>query len=58
MEELSEERTRAMLPAVRNIFVAELQRKGKRIHGAIREFIAAKGLAGHPVTLHRWDVDV
>jgi hypothetical protein len=57
MERLSEEITTAMLPALRNIFVAELQRQGERTHGAIQEFIAAKRLAGHPVTLYPWEVD-
>jgi len=56
MEGLSEERTTAMLPALRNIFVAEFQRQAERTQGTIQEFIAAKGLAGRPVTLHRWKV--
>jgi hypothetical protein len=55
MEGLSEERAVVMLPALRNIFVEGLQRQEKATRGAIREFVAAKGLAGHPVTLHRWE---
>jgi hypothetical protein len=43
-----------MLPALQNTFVAELQRQAERTHSAIQELIAVKGLAGHPVTLHRW----
>ena len=57
MEGLSEERTTAMLPALRNIFVAKLQSQEKCTNDAIQEFIAAKGLAGHPVTLHPWEDD-
>jgi F-box-like len=57
MKGLSEERTTAMLPALRNIFVAELQKQEERTHSAIQKFIAAKGLAGYPVTLHLWEVD-
>jgi hypothetical protein len=57
MEGLPEERATAMLPALRDIFVAELQIQGERNQGAIQEFIAAKGLAGHSVTLHRWEVN-
>src|SRR6266852_9871716 len=57
MEGLSEERATAMLPALRNIFVAELQIQGEPTQGAIQEFIAAKGLAGHSVTLHHWEVN-
>jgi hypothetical protein len=56
VEGLSEERTTAMLPALRNIFVAEFERQAERTQGAIQEFIAAKGLAGRPVTFHRWEV--
>ena len=58
MEGLSEERATVMLPALRNIFVAELQGQGKRTLGAIQQFIAAKGLAGRPVTLRRWEPEV
>jgi hypothetical protein len=57
MEGLSKERTIAMVPALQNIFVAELQSQTERTHGAIQEFIVAKGLAGHPVTLYPWEVD-
>jgi hypothetical protein len=58
MKGLSEERATVMLPALRNIFVAELQRQGKRTLGAIQQFIAVKGLVGCPVTLHCWEPEV
>jgi len=46
-----------MLPALRDVFVAELGIQGEPTQGAIQKFIAAKGLAGHPVTLHRWEIN-
>jgi hypothetical protein len=58
MKGLSEERATVMLPALRNIFVAGLQRQGKRTRRAIKKFIAAKRFVGHPVTLHRWEPEV
>jgi hypothetical protein len=49
------ERATEMLPALRNIFVAELRGQEECTHSAIQQFIAAKGLAGRPVTLHPWE---
>ena len=58
MEGAFEGRATVMLPALRNIYVAELQKQGKRTRRAIQEFIAAKGLAGHHVNLHHWEPEV
>src|SRR6266852_2859945 len=46
-----------MLPALRDVFVAELGIQGEPTQGAIQEVIAAKWLAGHPLTLHPWEIN-
>jgi len=53
LKELSGERATEVLPALRNLFVDGFE-SVKRVQEAIRPFIAARQLSGHPVTIDHW----
>jgi len=50
---LSGERPTELLPELRNLFV-DVFRSSKNIEKAIRPFVAARQLSGHPVAIDRW----
>jgi hypothetical protein len=54
LQELVGERVMEVLPILENIFIDELQPSGP-VHEAIKEFVAARQLAGHTITISRWD---
>jgi hypothetical protein len=51
------ERTANVLPALQNLFVEKLKPSGSG-QEAIRKFVAAKGLSGHPVSVQGWAKEV
>ena len=51
LRELSGERATEVLPALQNVF---LEPSGP-VREAIRPFITARQLSGHPVAIHRWE---
>jgi hypothetical protein len=53
LQGLSGERATEVLPALRNLFVDELW-SFKHIQEAIRPFVAARQLSGHPVAIDHW----
>jgi hypothetical protein len=58
LQDLVGERTREFLPTPENIFLESFQPSGHlRVHEGILKFVAARWLAGHPVTVSRWDGD-
>jgi len=54
LQELSGERATELLPALRNLFVEGLQ-SFEHIQEAIRPFVAARQLSGHPMVVGRWE---
>jgi hypothetical protein len=54
LQELVAGRVTDVLPNLQNIFVEELQPSGP-VQEGIGKFIAARQLAGHPITVSRWD---
>ncbi len=54
LQELSGKRVTEVLPALQNLFLAESQPSGP-VQEAIGKFIAARQLAGFPVTVHHRD---
>lgn len=50
LQELAEGRVTGVLPALQNLFVAGLEPRGS-VQGTIRQFVGARLLSGHPVTL-------
>ena len=53
LQELSGERATEVLPALRNIFVDGF-RSFEHTQEAIRPFVAARQLSGHPVAIDHW----
>jgi len=56
MQKLTDESSIEVLPALQRIFIQEDQASGT-VEEAIRPFIAARQLSGHPVAVHRWQPD-
>ena len=54
LQELVAGRVTEVLPNLQNIFVEKLQPSGP-VQDGIGKFIAARQLAGHPITVSRWD---
>ena len=57
LQELSEERVTEVLPALQSIFLGQHLFKDLRLLGeeSIGQFVSARHLAGHPVTVSRWE---
>ena len=53
LQELVGERVTEVLPALRNLFLAELQPSG-HVQQAIGRFVSARQLFGHPITVSQW----
>jgi hypothetical protein len=43
-----------VLPTLENVFIDRFQPSGP-VHESIKEFVTARQLAGHPITISRWD---
>jgi hypothetical protein len=56
LRELTGERVVNMLPALESLFLEEIQSSGP-IQEAIGEFVAARQLAGRPITVSTWERD-
>ena len=54
LQELTQPRAAEVLPALNSLIFEQLEPSGS-LQGAIQQFIAARGLAGHPVNVRRWD---
>jgi hypothetical protein len=54
MRELVGERATEVLPALQTLFLQGTYPSGP-IHEAIGQFVAARQLAGHPVSVSRWE---
>jgi hypothetical protein len=50
------ERVEEVLPALQNIFLQDLQLSSGPVLKAIRQFVTARKLSGHPVTVHHWNL--
>jgi hypothetical protein len=50
---LVEERMTEVLPILQNIFLEELQPSGP-VQEGIGQFVAARRLSGHPITVSSW----
>ena len=57
LQELVGERAREVLPALQNLYIENLQPSGL-INEAIGEFIAARELCSHPVTVQSWTEEI
>ena len=56
LQELAGERATEVLPALQNLFLDTKDwRPSGPVKEAIEQFIAARQLCGHPVTVHYWD---
>jgi hypothetical protein len=44
-----------VLPVLQNVFLEEPESLGPA-QEAIRQFVAARQLSGHPVAIHRWEI--
>jgi len=47
----------AALPAMENIFIDNFEPSGS-VHAILKEFVAARHLSGHPLTISRWDTNI
>jgi hypothetical protein len=54
LQELAEGRTTEVLPTLQNIFLEELEPSGP-IQEGIGQFVAARQVTNHPVTVSRWE---
>lgn len=54
LREVGRRRLTEVLPALQNIYISGVQHPGP-IQEAIGEFIAARELSGHPVSVQRWE---
>ena len=54
LQELVGERVMEVLPILENVFIDEFQPSGP-VHEVIKEFVAARRLAGHPITISGWN---
>jgi hypothetical protein len=55
-ELVEEERVTDILPTLENLFLEEIQPSG-HIQEVIGEFVAARQLSGHPMTVSLWERD-
>jgi hypothetical protein len=53
LQELVESRTTEVLPSLQNIFLEGLESSGS-VEEGIGHFVAARQVAGHPITVSRW----
>jgi hypothetical protein len=53
LRELARETVNGVLPALQNLFLEGFQPSGDVLE-ALRQFITARQLLGHPVSVHRW----
>jgi len=56
LQELTGERVTEALPALQNIFVAELQLSGP-VHEAFGQFVAARQLIDHAIAVSSWEIE-
>jgi hypothetical protein len=54
LRDLQREGVTEVLPALQNLFLEGLQSSGP-VPKAIKQFVAARRLSGHPVAVHRWE---
>ena len=54
LQALVGERVMEVLPILESISIEEFQPSGS-VHKVIEEFVAARQLAGHPITISRFD---
>ena len=54
LQDLAGERAAEVLPSLQDIFISEHRLPGAA-REAMRPFVAARQLSGHPVTIHRWE---
>jgi len=54
LQELSGERATEVLPALRNIFVDGFWSFDHMVQEALRPYVTARQLSGHPVTIKHW----
>jgi len=54
LQELVGERVMEVLPTLENVFIEDIQPSGP-VHEVIKEFVAARQLADHPIIISRWD---
>jgi hypothetical protein len=54
LQEVVGERVMEVLPTLENILIDEFQPSGP-VHEVIKEFVAARQLADHPIIISRWD---
>jgi hypothetical protein len=55
LQELVGERVTEVLPALQSLFLEETPPSGTLIQEAIEQFVAARQLSGHPITVSRWE---
>ena len=55
LQELVEGRTTEVLPTLENIFLEEFESSG-RVQEGIGQFVAARQVSSHPVTISRWEI--
>ena len=53
LQELVEGRTTVVLPALQNMFLEGFE-SSERVQEGIRQFVAARQVAGHPIAISRW----
>ena len=53
LQGLVEERVMEVLPTLKNVFIQEFELSGP-VHRVIKEFVVARQLAGHPITISCW----
>lgn len=53
LKELTGQTVTDVLPVLRNLFLL-LPEPSEPVQEAIGQFVAARRLSGHPVTVHRW----
>ena len=54
LQELVEEGVTGVLPALHTLFLEEMPLSGP-FQEAIGQFVSARQLAGHPITVSRWE---
>jgi hypothetical protein len=55
LRELVGERATEVLPALQNLFLAEIQ-PSEHVQQAIEQFVCARQLSSHPIVVSKWDI--
>ena len=55
LQELVGERVMEVLPSLENVFIRDFEPSGP-VHQVTKEFVVARQLAGHPITISCWDL--